>query len=373
MIAAAARRRLLHEPRHVPGRADEARRRAHDADAAPHARRRPRARRRRSPGTSRRRSSAAARRPSGATRRSPATAAPPLTLEHHRSAAALDATEWDALLGERGTFTVDGLRFLERAFAGGERPEDEWAFHYYVVRDRAGKAVLATFFTAALWKDDMLASAEVSELVEAAPRRGPVLPDLDDVRDGLAADRGRPPLPGPQRGLEGRAGPADGARSSEHAAAGGRGDDRAARPARRRPRAGRGDPRARLRQDVAAGLARLRAGRRRRRGVAGAGCRSRRACTSARPCCRSTTPTTSSGCVAAGARSSDAELDHLYGLYLAVQARGRDLNSFPLPQALPARHARAPVVGADDADAARRPARSSRSARTSSARATTRR
>ena len=91
---------------------------------------------------------------------------PALTLEHHTTAAALDAREWDSLLGERGTFTVDGLQFLERAFAGGERPEDEWAFHYYVVRDRAGKAVLATFFTAALWKDDMLASAEVSELVE---------------------------------------------------------------------------------------------------------------------------------------------------------------------------------------------------------------
>ena len=29
---------------------------------------------------------------------------------------------------------------------------------------------------------------------------------------------------------------------------------------------------------------------------------------------------------------SDDELDHLYGLYLAVQARGRDLNSFPLPK-----------------------------------------
>src|SRR4051795_10554984 len=93
--------------------------------------------------------------------------APALVLEHHRSAAALDAREWDSLLGERGTFTVDGLRFLERAFGGaGERAEDEWAFHYYVVRNRAGKAVLATFFTAALWKDDMLAAAEVSERVE---------------------------------------------------------------------------------------------------------------------------------------------------------------------------------------------------------------
>src|SRR3954469_2793351 len=51
--------------------------------------------------------------------------APALRPEHHRSAAALDPAEWDALLGDGGTFTVDGLRFLERAFAGGERPEDE--------------------------------------------------------------------------------------------------------------------------------------------------------------------------------------------------------------------------------------------------------
>ena len=57
-------------------------------------------------------------------------------------------------------------RQVGATFAGGERPpEDDWDFHYYVVRYRGGKAVLATFFTAALWKDDMLASAQVSELV----------------------------------------------------------------------------------------------------------------------------------------------------------------------------------------------------------------
>ncbi len=90
-----------------------------------------------------------------------------LRIEHRRRADELDAAEWDALLGDRGTFTVDGLRFLERVFGRpGERPEDGWEFHYYVVRDRAGRPVLATFFTAALWKDDMLASVEVSERVE---------------------------------------------------------------------------------------------------------------------------------------------------------------------------------------------------------------
>src|SRR3954449_11821410 len=99
---------------------------------------------------------------------------PGLTLEHVTSASVLNGGEWDSLLGDRGTFTVDGLAFLERAFGGErDRPEDAWDFHYYVVRDRAGKVVLATFFTAALWKDDMLASADVSSLVEARRAEDP--------------------------------------------------------------------------------------------------------------------------------------------------------------------------------------------------------
>ncbi|HEY7076452.1 MAG TPA: aminotransferase class I/II-fold pyridoxal phosphate-dependent enzyme [Solirubrobacteraceae bacterium] len=100
-------------------------------------------------------------------------AVPALRLEHHRSVDDLDAAEWDRLLGDRGTFDADGLRFLERAFSGGERPEDKWDFHYYVVRDSGGRPVLATFFTAALWKDDMLSAAAVSELVERRREEDP--------------------------------------------------------------------------------------------------------------------------------------------------------------------------------------------------------
>jgi len=94
---------------------------------------------------------------------------PALRLETASSVAALDAAEWDGLLGDAGSFTAAGLRFLEAAFAPGAqaaRPEDEWRFRYYLVRDAQGVPVLATFFTAALWKDDMLASAEVSRRVE---------------------------------------------------------------------------------------------------------------------------------------------------------------------------------------------------------------
>ncbi len=105
-------------------------------------------------------------------------ASPRWSLAHARGADVLDADEWDRLLGERGTFTVDGLMFLERAFArrqGGRRTT--WAFRYYVVPADAVKPVAATFFTAALWKDDMLA-AEVSSWSRRARRGGSVLPDV---------------------------------------------------------------------------------------------------------------------------------------------------------------------------------------------------
>jgi 7-keto-8-aminopelargonate synthetase-like enzyme len=99
--------------------------------------------------------------------------APALRLEHHQSITDLDDVEWDRLLGDRGSFSADGLRFLERAFGRDARPEDHWRFHYYVVRDGTGAPVLATWFTEALWKDDMLFSAHVSAEVERRRREDP--------------------------------------------------------------------------------------------------------------------------------------------------------------------------------------------------------
>jgi hypothetical protein len=104
-----------------------------------------------------------------ATRKARAQSAAPgrdLRLECRRSIAELDTREWDRLLGGRGTFDAAGLRFLEHAFTRGERPEDRWDFDYFVIRDGHGTPVLATFFTAALWKDDMLSPVAVSRRVE---------------------------------------------------------------------------------------------------------------------------------------------------------------------------------------------------------------
>ena len=97
----------------------------------------------------------------------PRPAPPQLRLEHVRSIDDVDPAEWDALLGHRGAFDVAALRTLESAFAvPGAGPEDGWTFSYLVVRDVDGVPVAATFFTTALWKDDLLSPAHVSREVE---------------------------------------------------------------------------------------------------------------------------------------------------------------------------------------------------------------
>ncbi|MEB3221322.1 MAG: aminotransferase class I/II-fold pyridoxal phosphate-dependent enzyme [Candidatus Sericytochromatia bacterium] len=96
-----------------------------------------------------------------------------LRLEKVTSIARLDAEEWDALLGNRGTFGAEALALLEATFEGQAHPENNWRFLYYLVRDGAGKAVAATFFTETLWKDDMIASPDVSRLAEQRRRKDP--------------------------------------------------------------------------------------------------------------------------------------------------------------------------------------------------------
>lgn len=87
-------------------------------------------------------------------------------VEHRTSITELNKEEWNNLLGERGTFDWDGLKFLEDTFSNNELPEDNWDFDYLIIRDGNGKAVLATFFTTTLWKEDMLAPASISQQIE---------------------------------------------------------------------------------------------------------------------------------------------------------------------------------------------------------------
>jgi 7-keto-8-aminopelargonate synthetase-like enzyme len=96
-----------------------------------------------------------------------------LRVQHETTIEAIAADEWDGLLGRRGNFTWAGLRSLEAMYRGHDRPENNWQFHYFVVRDAAGEPVAATFFTDAIWKDDMLSPAAVSARLELERQADP--------------------------------------------------------------------------------------------------------------------------------------------------------------------------------------------------------
>lgn len=96
-----------------------------------------------------------------------------LSLETATSIEQVDRREWDSLLGARGSFSWEGMKFLEDAFQGNPEKENNWGFHYYIVRDGNRKPVLATFFTESLWKDDLLAPEDVSRRIEEKRKTDP--------------------------------------------------------------------------------------------------------------------------------------------------------------------------------------------------------
>jgi 7-keto-8-aminopelargonate synthetase-like enzyme len=86
---------------------------------------------------------------------------------HYQSIYDIDKSAWDTLFRNKGTFDWNGLALLENNFQNNELPENNWQFDYVIIKDMAnGKPVLASFLTTALWKDDMLHPAAISENVE---------------------------------------------------------------------------------------------------------------------------------------------------------------------------------------------------------------
>jgi len=99
--------------------------------------------------------------------------APSLHASHTRSISQLDPEQWDPLHAASGTLSHAFISALEGIFADAEQPENCWDFHYFQVRDDNGQAILSTFYTAALIKDDMFAPAAISALIEQERRKDP--------------------------------------------------------------------------------------------------------------------------------------------------------------------------------------------------------
>jgi predicted N-acyltransferase len=99
------------------------------------------------------------------------TEKPAFRLECKNSILDINKQLWEELMGNNVVFDWNSLALLEDTFRDNQRPEDNWDFHYYMIKDQAGKPILATFFTAMLTKDDMLASAGISLKIEDHRRK----------------------------------------------------------------------------------------------------------------------------------------------------------------------------------------------------------
>lgn len=97
-----------------------------------------------------------------------------LQLQCETSIEKINKQNWNELLGKQSTFDWEGLCFLENTFTNLDCPENNWDFHYYIIKDQKGIPVLATFFTYGIWKDDMLAPESVSLQLEEKRMQNPL-------------------------------------------------------------------------------------------------------------------------------------------------------------------------------------------------------
>lgn len=87
-------------------------------------------------------------------------------IQHETSIKSISKEIWDELLGDNGAFDWDAMSFYESVFTGNELPENNWNFHYIIIRDTKGKIILATFLTTTIVKDDFFAPESISRQIE---------------------------------------------------------------------------------------------------------------------------------------------------------------------------------------------------------------
>ncbi len=88
------------------------------------------------------------------------------TVQHETTIRNIDENLWNDLIGNKGSNDWQQLAFFEDTFSGNDLPEHNWSFHYYIIRDKNQKPLLATFFSSTIAKDDMFAPEAVSKQLE---------------------------------------------------------------------------------------------------------------------------------------------------------------------------------------------------------------
>jgi 7-keto-8-aminopelargonate synthetase-like enzyme len=87
-------------------------------------------------------------------------------IQHETTIDAIPEKLWNTYLGKDSSFDWNWIKFLERTFKNNDLPENNWDFHYYIIRDIMDKPVCITFFTVIINKDDIFSPRYVSHQLE---------------------------------------------------------------------------------------------------------------------------------------------------------------------------------------------------------------
>lgn len=96
-----------------------------------------------------------------------------LKIESYESIEKIDEKLWNRVMGRANCYDYNGMKYLEAVFYDNQQKEHNWDFRYCIVKDQSDEVVLATFFTNALWKDDMLSPPSVSGHLEVLRKTDP--------------------------------------------------------------------------------------------------------------------------------------------------------------------------------------------------------
>ncbi len=96
-----------------------------------------------------------------------------LRLESYETINDISVDEWDKALANRGNTSHRGMQCIEEIFSGNEEKENNWSFHYPLIKDKNGQLICTTFFVSAWAKDDVLALENVSKKIEKIRNQDP--------------------------------------------------------------------------------------------------------------------------------------------------------------------------------------------------------
>lgn len=89
-----------------------------------------------------------------------------LKIELYHSIENIPNEDWNILFKNKGAFKKEFIETIEMSFKNNNEKENNWKFYFIIIKEN-NDIILATHFTLALTKDDMLSTQNVSEKIES--------------------------------------------------------------------------------------------------------------------------------------------------------------------------------------------------------------